>query len=175
VRRGGVTEARVEDDKAVKVRVVRIEVACLVNVVEVIDKRANLHRVADAVFDNGTERVERCAFGKGEFVFAVRHALRPDEVEGELDTVEEVGQLHPCFAGKGGLRTGAKDKETDSGRRNARVLPGVAATSPRRVKSMTKCFLCISIARVIMKIVLTAETLQALWCHASILADVVRT
>lgn len=63
VHAGCVAEARVEDDEAVKVRVVRVKVARLVDGVVVLDKSADLHGVADAVFDDGAKGVEWGALG----------------------------------------------------------------------------------------------------------------
>ena len=95
MHRGCVTKTRVEDDEAVEVGIVGVEVAGLVDVVVVFDESTDLHGIGDAVFDDGAEGVEWCALGKRELLFTVRHGLRTNEVQGELDSVEEVGQLHP--------------------------------------------------------------------------------
>ncbi len=62
---GRITEARVEYNEAVEVGVVGIKVARLMDVVVVLDEGADFQGVADAVFDDGAEGVERCALGEG--------------------------------------------------------------------------------------------------------------
>lgn len=128
-----------EDDKAVKVWVVRLEVSGLVEGVVVIDIGADLHGVGDAVFDDGAEGIEWGLFWHRQFLLAVRHALGANEVEGELYAVEEVGELHPCFAWEGGFSAGTEDEEADGGRGQFCVLPGVAATGSWWVEGVSKC------------------------------------
>jgi hypothetical protein len=56
--------------------------------------------------------------------------------------VEEVGELHPRFAGEGGFRAGAEDEEADGRWRETRVLPGVAAASSGRVEGVSEGWTC---------------------------------
>jgi hypothetical protein len=138
VGRGRVAEAWMEDNKAVKVGIVRVEVARLVYIVVVLDKSANLHGVADAVFDYSAKGVEGCSLGEGQFFLAVRHALGPDEVQGELHTVEQVGKLHPCLTGERGFCACAENEETDRGRGESCILPGVPAASSGWVERVSE-------------------------------------
>lgn len=95
VRTGGMTQTRVEEDKGVEVGIVGVECLGVVQSVEVFDVGGDLELVADAVFDNGTERILRRARRERVFIITVGHALRADEDQVEGGTREEPGQLLP--------------------------------------------------------------------------------
>lgn len=144
VHRGCVTETGVEDDEAIKVRIVWVEVAGLVDVVVVFNESADLHGIGNAVFDYGAEGIERCAFGQRKFVLTVCHSFGANEVKGELDTVEEVSQLHPGLPGKRRLSTCAEDEEADRRGSNAGVLPCVTTTASWGMESVSQS--CINVS-----------------------------
>jgi hypothetical protein len=138
VHRSRVAETRVEDNKAVKVRVIWVEVSGFVQGVVVIHISADFHGIGYAIFDNGTKGVEWCTWGKGKFFLAVGHAFGSNEVERKLYAMEEVRELHPGLSWKGRLGACTKDEETHRGRCKLGVLPGVAAACARRVKSVSQ-------------------------------------
>lgn len=110
VHRPRVSETWMEYDEAVKVWIVRLEMSSLMEIVVVFDISADLHGVGYTIFDDGAEGVQRCLFRQRQLLLAVCHAFGTDEVEGELHSVEEIGELHPCFAGQGGLGAGSEDE-----------------------------------------------------------------
>ena len=84
-----------EKHKAVKVRVVRVELTRLVEGVVVLYEGGDLEGVGEAVLDDGAEGVGWCAFRERELVFTVSHRFWTDEDEVEGDAGEEVGELDP--------------------------------------------------------------------------------
>jgi hypothetical protein len=52
--------------------------------------------------------------------------------------VEEVGELHPCFAREGGLGAGSEDEEAHGRRGEFGVLPGVAAAGSWGVEGVSE-------------------------------------
>ncbi|TLS22605.1 uncharacterized protein PpBr36_06047 [Pyricularia pennisetigena] len=92
--------AGVEEDEAVKVRVVGGKVTGPVDVVVVVDYGANLHGRPDAVLDNGAIWVARGARRERKLVVAVEHALRPDHDEMKPLAWEKMCQLNPHVTGK---------------------------------------------------------------------------
>lgn len=69
-----------EDHEAVKIGVVWVEVARLVDVVVMFDKSADLHSVRDAVLDDGTEWIERRSLRERQLLLTVGHGLGTNEV-----------------------------------------------------------------------------------------------
>ncbi len=92
------SESRMEKHEAVEVGVVGVEMSRLVHGMVVLDIRADLHLMTYPVFDDGTERVNRCALRQWKLRVPVRHAFWADENEVEGDTWEHVRQLDPYFA-----------------------------------------------------------------------------
>lgn len=108
-----VAQARVEEDEAVEVGVVRLKVPAPVDRVVVVDDGADLHARRHAVLDNHAERVRRRARRQRELVVPVRHALRADEDEVNPALGEEVRQLHPDVARQRRFRTRAQAEHAD--------------------------------------------------------------
>lgn len=71
-------DPRVEEDEAVEVRVIRVELLRFVQSVEIIDIGADFEFVLDE-FEDGAEGVGRCAFGEREFGVTVEHGFGADE------------------------------------------------------------------------------------------------
>lgn len=132
VRAGGVAQARVEEHEAVEVRVVRVEVAGLVDGVVVINDSADLH-VLPRPLNDGSEGVARRPLRERELIVAVCHGLRADEDEVEAGAREQVGELDPGVAREGRLCTRAEDKEADWGRLKTQVLDLGTTSRPGRV------------------------------------------
>lgn len=149
VHGGCVAETGVEDDEAVEVGVIGVEVAGLVDVVVVFDESADLHGVGDAVLDDGAKGIEWCALGEWKLLFAVCHGLRANEVQRELDSVEEVGQLHPGLARKRRLSARTEDEEADRRGSDAGVLPGVATTGSGWVECVPEGYADVSTLRIL--------------------------
>jgi len=59
--------------------------------------------------------VERVVGGGRGFGVPPEHGLRADKEQVEEGLWEDVCELVPDFAGKGGFRSGAEDKEADGG------------------------------------------------------------
>jgi hypothetical protein len=144
VHRGCVAKTGVEDDEAIEIRIVWVEVAGLVDVVVMFNESADLHGIGNAIFDDGAEGIERCAFRQRKFVLAVCHSFGANEVEGELDTVEEVSQLHPGLTRKRRLSTCTENEEADRRGSNAGVLPCVTTTASWGVESVSQS--CIDVS-----------------------------
>lgn len=87
-----------EQHKAVKVRIVRVELSGLVQGVVVLYEGGDLEGVGEAVLNNGTEWIRWGAFRERELVFTVCHGFGTDEDEVEGDAREEVGELDPDFS-----------------------------------------------------------------------------
>jgi hypothetical protein len=56
--------------------------------------------------------------------------------------VKEVGELHPCFARKGGLCARAENEEADGRWGEADIFPGVAAAGSGRVEGVSEGWTC---------------------------------
>ena len=76
--------------ETIEVGVVWVEMSRLVKRMVVFDVSADLHLMTYSVFDNGAERIGRCAFGEGEFGVSVRHAFGADEDKVEGDAREQM-------------------------------------------------------------------------------------
>lgn len=101
-----------EHDKAVEVGIKGLEGAGFMEGVEVLDKSRDLHTEIDAL-DNRAERIEGCAVWERILGLSVRHGFGADKVQVESRSWEEVRELIPHVAGKGGLGTGAENEESD--------------------------------------------------------------
>ena len=78
-------QPRVEQHEAVKVGIIRREIARPMNRMIVVDDGGDLEHTMHAILHNGAERISRRPLGQRELVIAVQHALGPNE-----DEVDEV-------------------------------------------------------------------------------------
>ena len=104
-------QSRVEEDKTVKVRVIRRKVTGSVNRVEIIDDGTDLHAVAEPVFDYSAPGVRGCASRERKLGVAIGHCFGADEEDVQCSAGEEVGELVPDLAWKGGFGAGAEDED----------------------------------------------------------------
>lgn len=107
------TQAGVEEHEAVKVRVVRVEVLCVMHGMEVIDVGCDFHLRPQSIFDNCAKGVGGCAFGQGELIITVGHALGSDEDEIDQGVGEHVRELKPNFAGQRGFGAGSENEDAN--------------------------------------------------------------
>lgn len=110
VRTGRVTEARVEHDEAVKVRVVRGKETGAVNVLVVVHDCADLH-VAVGSLDYGAVRVAGDSWRERELVIPVGHSLGTNKDEVDAGQREKMGELGPGIAWERGLGARTKNEE----------------------------------------------------------------
>lgn len=127
-----------EEDKGVKVGVIRGKVLGSVEGVEVFDVGGDLHGTAETVLYDGAKGVGRGACGQRELGVAVGHALRADEVEVKGGAGEEMGELEPDFAGEGGFGAGAEDEEAHGRRVGTKAFDVDACAGARRVEGVSK-------------------------------------
>lgn len=132
-------QARVEEDEAVEVRIVRSEITRLVDSMVIIHNGADLHGRPYAVLHNRTVRVLGSTRREGKFVIAVHHALGSDENQMESRQGEEMGQLHPGISRQRRLSASTKDKDTHRGRLRPETLDRLVASSLRRMQGIAKC------------------------------------
>lgn len=75
----GMAEARVEEHKAIQIRVEWLEVLRIVHRMEVIDICGDLKLSAQSVLDDPAERVFRRTLRERKFGISIGHTLRSDE------------------------------------------------------------------------------------------------
>lgn len=91
----GMPHSGMEEDEAIKVRVVRGKVARLVNSVVVVYNGADFHRGPDTVFHHSAKRIGWRPRRQRKLVISICHAFRPNEDEVELSSREKMGELYP--------------------------------------------------------------------------------
>lgn len=108
-------QSRVKKHKAVKIRIVRLEVLRAVHIVVVVRVRRDLDQTSQLIFHHAAMRVAPRAVWQGEFGFPTHHGFRADEDDVDGCTGEEVGELIPDGAREGGFGAGTEDEEPDRG------------------------------------------------------------
>lgn len=89
-----------KEHEAVKVRIVWVEMAGLVQRMIILDEGADLQRIGQTIFHYGPERVFWCPRWKWELRISIRHTLRTNEYQMESNSWEQVSQLHPNLSWK---------------------------------------------------------------------------
>lgn len=158
MRASRVTQTRVEEHKAIQVRIEGTEILRLFHSVEVVHVGSDLHLATESVLDDAAEGVLRCALGKRILSVSIRHALRSDEDEVQQSAGVHVLQLQPDVAGEGRLCAGAENEDSYWGRLQAETFDVDAFTGFRGVEGVAE----------------GTQTLQSLRCEPSIGTNTVR-
>jgi hypothetical protein len=112
MRASRVTQTRMEEHKAIKVRIEGTKVLCLVHGMEVVDVSGDLHLATESVLDDSAEGVLGSALGQRELAVPVCHALGSNEDEMQESTRVHVLQLQPHVTGQGGFGAGTQDEDS---------------------------------------------------------------
>lgn len=122
-----------EHDETVKVRVVRSEMTCSVDIVVIVHNGANFH-VMKGALDDSAVGVAGYPLWKREFIVPIGHGFRTYEDEMQAGAGEKMCDLSPSIARKRRLCARAENEETHGRRLHTKILDFSTATSLGRVK-----------------------------------------
>ena len=127
-----------KENKAIEIRIIRVEGVGFVKCVIVFYKCADLELSAKTILNNRAKGVSWRSFWKWELRITVGHTLWTDEDYVKGGTCEHVGKLDPHFTGERGLGSCTKNKDTVRGGIRAETFDIEAGSRAGWVESVAK-------------------------------------